>query len=364
MSRLGGYVTRRFYTEALALVAVVAPLLYLVQSFRILDVITVKGQDIWTLMGQSALSLPLIGSVFLYVCAGIGMARVLGAMQQNGELHAIHSSRRMPALYGAAAAFSVPVAVLVLVLAHLGSPISLQRYDDWAASVAADLVGRALTPHRFAEVVPGITVAIGARSGEGQISEFFADDRSNPAQRRTYSADSAVLARDEQGYVLQMQNGSVQYMTSDLQFSEIRFNRYDLAVQLLTERPSSGNNVTTFALIDEALRSATWDPYTVFVIVARTAEGLRVIGMCLLVFAIAGFPHARRRPGVPLELIVLGFAFADRGLTTYAPQWLGILRPAAGALGLTAGGILLLAYRLWIAERITRLRLGRQWRPA
>lgn len=348
MSRLGGYLLRRFFTESFALVAVVLPLLFLVQSFRILDVITVKGQDFATLLGQAALSLPQIASIFLYVCAAIGLARTLSSMQANGELHAIHSSRRLPALFAAVGIFAASLAVVVLILAHFLSPLSLRRYDDWAASVAADLVGRALSPHRFAEVVPGVVVTIGSRAGEGRITNFFADDQRDPRQRRTFSAATAVVGQDDKGYVLQMEDGAIQYMTDEPRFSEITFKRYDLAVELLIDRPAS-NNTTTWALVEEAQSLGYLPDYTIFAIVDRSAEGLRVVGICLLIFGIAGFPSARRRSGLPLELVALGIAFADRGLTTYAPGWLSILRPAAGAMAMTVAGLGLIGYRVWVA---------------
>jgi lipopolysaccharide export system permease protein len=339
------------------------PLLFLVQMFRIMDVITVKGQDLVTLLGQAALSLPMIGSIFLYVCAAIGLARALSAMQASGELHAIHSSRRLPALFGAVFTFTAVLAVVVLLLSHFLSPLSLRRYDDWSASVAADLVGRALSPHRFAEVVPGVIVTIGGRQGEGRITGFFADDQRDPLQRRTYSAATAVVGKDDKGYVLQMEDGAIQFMTDEPRFSQISFRRYDLAVELLIERPAS-NNQTTWSLIEESRQQGYLSDFAIFAVIDRSAEGLRVIGICLLVLGIAGFPSARRRSGFPLELVALAIAFADRGLTTYAPGWLGIFRPAAGALGMTVAGLAVIAYRLWLAQWARWLYLGSVGRPA
>lgn len=349
MSRLGGYLMGRFFGEAIALALIVVPLLYLVQCFRILDVVSVKGQDLITLFSQGALSIPLIGKIFFYVCAATGMARVLAAMQLNGELHAIHAGGRLKALFGAVAGFTGIVTVLVLLLAHFGSPMSLRELDDWSAEIAADLVGRALKPRRFVEVVPGVTVVIAAREGEGHISGFFADDRRDPRQRTTYSAVSAIIARDDKGYVLQMDDGAIQYMTEDMRFSEIRFSRYDLAVDLLTTAPESGN-IETWALVVNSYRENSWSPYAIFLLIDRTSEGLRVIGICLLIFAIAGFPHARRGMSISLELVVLAVAFAERGYTAYAPDFLGVFRPAAGALAMTVAGALLLSYRLWFAR--------------
>ena len=66
----------------------------------------------------------------------------------------------------------------------------------------------------------------------------------------------------------------------------------------------------------------------------RAAEGLRVIGMCMVVLALSGFPSGRRsRFSVPMEAMVLLIAFGERGLSAYSP-----LGPATGALVMIVGG--------------------------
>lgn len=350
MSRLSGYLTRMFFGEALALAAVVGSLLYLVQCLRVLDIISVKGQDIGTLFTQSALMLPLIGAVFLYICIGIGLARALTAMQLSGELHIIHSSRRLSALFGAVAIYALLSALFVLSLSHFGSPAALRTHDERTAGFAADLVGRALQPHRFVEVVPGVTVVIGGRKSAGEITDFFADDRRDPNSWRTYTAGSATVAIDDLGYVLQLEDGALQHMGADMRLTEIRFSRYNLALDRLTQMNSYGDNRTSAELVRLALEAGSWSASTILTLVERSGEGLRIIGMCLLVTALAAFPSGRRGGQVPLELVVLAFAFADRGFTTYAPEWLGMLRPAGGAVAMIVVGTGLLAYRLWAAR--------------
>jgi lipopolysaccharide export system permease protein len=213
--------------------------------------------------------------------------------------------------------------------------------------MAADLVGRALVPHRFVEVVPGVTMVIGSRQGEGEITDFFADDRRDPESRRTYSARSAVIARDEQGYVMQMRDGAVQYMTADLRMSEIRFERYDLAVDLLTQQATLNENATSLVLVQRALETG-WTDQIIAELAQRSAEGLRVIGMCLLILAVAGFPSGQRRGSrLPIEFVVLIIAFSDRGFSTYASSFLGPMRPAGGALGMILVGTLIIMFRMW-----------------
>ena len=106
--------------------------------------------------------------------------------------------------------YALSGALVLLVLAHVVDPMSMRSSNEWSSSIAADLVSRAMVPHKFTDVVSDVSMVIGARDGEGNITDFFADDRRDPEQRRTYFAKSAIITQDEQGYVLRMRDGAMQ----------------------------------------------------------------------------------------------------------------------------------------------------------
>lgn len=348
-TRLSTYLARVFGRDLLALFGVVVFLLFLIQCLRIFDVVSVKGQSIIALFGHAALTMPPLAVVFFYVCMGIGLARGLRALQASQELHIIHTNQRVPALLGGVALYTALGTLFVLVMSNFLEPMANRRFNEWSASIAADLVGRTLTPHRFTEVVPGVMMVIGGRLSNGEITHFFADDRRDPATRRTYIADSAVVARDEEGYVLQLQNGALQYMSQDQQFSMVSFGRYDVGLDVFIEPGGVGNDPKTRDSLDiasEAAATGVWSDETVRLLVGRLGEGLRVIAMCVLVTALTAFPHARRRRfEAPIEFVVLAAAFVERGISAYAggPPLIG---PIAGALGILALGVPLLLMRM------------------
>lgn len=347
MSRLTQYLTRIFVMEALALTSVVVFLLYLVQSLRMFDLVSAKGQDLLTLAGQAALVMPAVAVIFLYVCVGIGLARALRALQFSRQLLVIHATPRLQALVGAIAIYTGIFTLLVLLLAHLIGPLADQKRLQWSASIAVDLVGRALTPHRFAEVVPGVTMVIGGRQGVGEITDFFADDRRDPNRRQTFFAEKAVIMATDTGYVLQLSNGGIRYIGQGGDFSEVSFQRYDLSLGIFSEGGEAGPPRTSWDMVTEALASGTWSEETVRALIDRTVDGLRVIGLCAVIAAIAMFPTSgRRRLEAPLELIALGLAFLERGLgAVLAP-----LSPFGGAGGPVA---LLLIAAVIVARRVT-----------
>jgi lipopolysaccharide export system permease protein len=331
MRRLTRYLARLFATDALILFTVVCALLWMVNCLRSFDVVSVKGQGVLTLAYQGILTMPPLALVFFYVCVGIGMARALQALKTNHELHIIHTTDGLRSLFGATATIATIGVVAVLILSNFLEPWSTRGLNQLTASVAADLVSSTLKPKRFTQVTPGVVLLIGGRSGEGEITEFFADDRRDPAVRRTYIAKSAQVSSDGSNYVLQLRDGTLQYSEQDGRFSEISFGRYDLNVDRLSQPLAQSDPLAeqdSLQLISTAMASGEWSPAITSRLLTRMNEAWGVISICVLVLALGGFPSGRRtRIALPMEVVVMLLAFAERGISSYSP-----LGPATGAL--------------------------------
>jgi lipopolysaccharide export system permease protein len=171
--------------------------------------------------------------------------------------------------------------------------------------------------------------------------------------RRTYIADSATLAADGEGYVLRLSDGAIQYMSADFQFSEISFSRYDLAVGNLTEAAQPGraeDGITSIEFLADAIAKGGLEPRVRHIVNARIGEGVRVIAFCLLVVALAFFPSGRRSGGeIPLEIVVLGAAFAERAALANLPR-IDPIFVSPGTVALILGSLLLLFIksRIWL----------------
>ena len=344
MMRLTRYLARLFAVDALILFAVVCLLLWLVNCLRAFDLVSVKGQGVLTLAYQGLLTIPPLALVFLYVCVGIGMARALQALKTNHELHIIHTTNGLRSLWGATATVAAVGVVCVLTLSNFVEPWTTRNLNQLSASVAADLVGSTLKPGRFTQVTPGVVLLIGGRSGEGEITEFFADDRRDPSVRRTYIAQSARISTDGENYVLQLRDGTLQYSEAGGRFSEVSFARYDLSVDRLSQPVAQNDALAerdSLRLVRDAMAKGEWSQATIDRLVNRMAEALRVIGICLLVLAIAGFPNgSRERVALPMEVTVLLLAFVERGIGSYSP-----LGPATGSWLMIAGAAIALLWR-------------------
>ena len=173
MSRLSFYLGRQYVAQGMALFSTVIFLVWITQALRLFDLVTNKGQSLLTLLGQSVLTTPPLSRAMLHICIGIGIVRTLEALQSSHELHTIHATRRVSALWNSVLVTSAGMALVIGLFAHWIEPLSYRSYADWTEQVAADLVGRALDPHQFREVTPGFVVHIEGRLPDGTITGFF-----------------------------------------------------------------------------------------------------------------------------------------------------------------------------------------------
>ena len=359
MSRLSRYLFGLFSAQAGALFALAVVLIFLVQCLRVADAGAVRGQGLGIILLQALLAMPALAVSFLFVCIAIGLARALRSLAETRELHIIHASGRLRGLLAAIMAFSLAGAVFALVLTHFVEPLTLRAGTLIRARIAADIVGRSLVPQRFAEVADGVTIMVGGRGRNGEITSFFADDRRDPETQRTYMADTALLASDGESYVLQLENGAMQFRTADGQFSEISFARYDIDLARLTggfDDTQSQRETTSLALLEESFASGEISTTAARRLVARTVEGLRVLTLTAVVAAMAAFPTGRRRRSrIPIELVVFAIAFAERGITALTPSG-GLFAPANGAIAMLAAALIVLVVRLRLFAPVWRRR--------
>lgn len=347
MNRLKRYLVGLFASEAATLFAVAVSLVFLVECLRIVDAGSVRGQGLLVLGTQVFLGLPSASMAFVHICIGIGLARGLRIMQSTRELHILHVSGQFGALAKATAIYAASGAVILMLTAHVVDPITAHENGLIRSRVAADLLGRSLVPNRFAEVTKGVTVTVGGRKEGGVITSFFADDR-RQSTRKTYIAESAVISLDEEGYVLRLTNGTIQYHTPEGRFSEIAYDHYDLAFDRLTGDSDAGGASffgPSYEIIADALASGLTNAQAMK-LSERSVEGARALSICLFVFAIAAFPSGRRRePRVPIEISVLGVSFLERVLYTYASgdYW---QRPFASVAVVAVIALVILFFRL------------------
>lgn len=321
MSRLSRYLLVQYSKDSLALFVVAGVLVALIQMLRLFDLVTAKGQDLLTLVGQALLTTPPLAQQIVYICMAIGLARAFKALQESRELHSIHIMQRVSAIWSALAIFLIFGMLFSMVLAHWGTPVAQHATKQQQAQIAAELVGQTLVPGRFIEVSRDVVVYIGGRQVDGTIVDFFADDNRQPELRRTYFADAATIVKTDSGFQISLRNGRLQIYPADERYSEIEFARYELAIAELTESidlGSSNSELPTWELLAKLRADPDGSKSISRLINQRFAEAPRVLAICLLVAALMAFPHARRgRKFLPIELLILMLGFAERFASNY-----------------------------------------------
>jgi len=350
MSRLSRYLVVQFSRGALALFLVAAFLVWFTQMLRIFDLVTAKGQGMLTLAGQALLTTAPLALQIIYICLGIGMARAFRSLQQSHELHIIHISRRIGSIWSAVATFVLGGMLIALFFANFAEPMAKRAASDWSAKIAVDLLGRTLTPGRFTEISPGLVLFIGGRDEDGTIRDFFASDSRNPQMERTYIAQSAVIVAGPAGFQVSLRDGQLQVMPADGKYSEIVFSRYDLSIESLTQDPEPQNpmdNWGSWEILTNAWDKGGISPAAAGLLNQRMAEGVRVLGISVLIAALVAFPHSRRgREFIPPELSVLVLAFAERFLSNTASASMPQFGFYLGPVLMIIGAMIIFSWRL------------------
>jgi len=348
MNRLSRYLLVQFFKGALAFYLIALALIWMIQMLTLFDLVTAKGQNLLTLAAQSFLATPRLALEIGYICLAVGIARALKTMQESRELHTIHVTRRLGTVWQAVAMYCLIAATFTTALAHFWEPMARHKTAEWTAQIAAEVVGQTLTPNRYTEVAPGVVVRIGGRDADGTIRDFFADDHRQDDVRRTYLADSAVIVERGEGFQISLRNGRMQILPDDDRYSEIEFGQYELSVDSLTGEPDvnirlweeSSDVILTRLLAGRGSTERQLDHLH-----ARTAEILRVIGVCLMVASVMAFPHARRkRSMVPAEFIIIALSFGERSLSD-ALDGGNPYGAYAGPVLMLAAGVAILAHR-------------------
>jgi len=205
--------------------------------------------------------------------------------------------------------------------------------------------------------VPGMIVSIGGRRPDGTVTEFFAHDQRKATTLRTYQADTALILFTEEGYELSLRDGSIQYLDVEGGYTEIAFNRYELGLQRLTAESSEGglNAMDTPSLLRLAETSGMTPRIKKF-LDDRFSELSRLIGVCILIAALASFPNARRgRTYFPLELAAVILCLADRVISTSFSAGLPF-GPYAVAIIYGMAGLTLIAWQYRFALYVLQVR--------
>ncbi|WP_138464967.1 LPS export ABC transporter permease LptF [Poseidonocella sp. HB161398] len=217
------------------------------------------------------LTLPTLIKLVLPIAAFLAVLQVCTRLYSESELVVVQATGfsgfrlARPVL-----AFGCVAGLLIGVLAHVLVPVSMARLNDKEAALADAASARLLVPGTFQHPVAGVTVYVRDVDADGVIRGLMLSDRRDAGQAVTYTAEQALLLRDEDGPKLVMMDGMAQ--TLDLQTDQLsitRFSDFTFSIGGLiatpTERRLDPRQVSTPALLaasqelqDSTRRDTAW----------------------------------------------------------------------------------------------------------
>ncbi|OSP55502.1 LPS export ABC transporter permease LptF [Pseudoruegeria sp. SK021] len=177
----------------------------------LLDRYLSEGQGGTMVLELTLLSLPSIMVIVLPIAGFVATAFATNRLYADGELVIMQatgfSNYRLARPF---LMFSVLVALLLSVLAHVVVPVSMSKLNDLEAELLDAISARLLVPGTFQSPTKGVTVYVRDIQPDGTLNSLLVADRRDPDRESTYSATSAVLVGTSEGPRLVMLQGMAQ----------------------------------------------------------------------------------------------------------------------------------------------------------
>lgn len=238
-----------FFSLVLALV------FWVNKAVSLLDWLMGDGQSASVFMQLTLLSLPTILVNLLPIAAFGATVYVTNRLSAESELVVVqaagYSPYRLarPVLY-----FSLIVAVMVAILAHVLVPLSVQELDMRRDEIARDVTARLLTEGTFVHPTKGVTFYVREISTAGELKDVYLSNSRSDGERQSFMASRALIVKGDDatgdgGPTLLMFEGMAQ--TYELESNRLSVTRFDSFAYGL------GGLITTDASTSRSVRSTT-----------------------------------------------------------------------------------------------------------
>lgn len=318
MLRLSRYIFGQITGATLNVFLLILFIGWLTQVLTKFSIVTVKGQNMLTFLGQTGLLLPTIAAIILPACLMLGLARALRLLDQSRELHTIHGAGRFGALTGAVAGAALLIMLLQGALIHFAEPLSTRAGAIQLRAINADLIARASVAGIFTEIEPGVTLRIDRRGSGGEMQGFFLHDDRNPEFSQTILASEASVTRNAGGIDVALSNGSIAFRDRATgNVSTVNFVRYGLGAAdiVATGGEPDGAQFRTTPQLLASLAADPDDTRANATLHLRISLPLYAATLAALCFFTLGFPgNAAQKRRVPVEIWLLTFAIVVQGM--------------------------------------------------
>ncbi|HEX3808102.1 MAG TPA: LPS export ABC transporter permease LptF [Rhizomicrobium sp.] len=228
MPRISIYVLRQLIGPIALFAFLMACVVWLSQSLRLLDLVINRGQSAPTFVYLTLLLLPSLLVIILPIAFFAGTLYGLHRLNADSELVVMWSSGY------SRAQLAVPVFIAATVLAALTylcglylMPLGERMMKDKVYDIRADIGAAVLNEGQFNTPANGLTVFIRELSSDGHIRGVLVHDDRKAQKPITYLAESGQLAQTPGGARLIMRDGTIeQTSAAGGELSVLKFQRY------------------------------------------------------------------------------------------------------------------------------------------
>jgi lipopolysaccharide export system permease protein len=228
MRRLSFYILRQILGPALLFTVLLAMVVWMTQSLRLLDLVINRGQSAGIFLYLSLLVLPSLLVVIIPIAFFAGALYTLNKLHNDSELVVMWSAGisraqlAMPVLMAAVVAMACTYACSLYLM-----PTGERTMRDKVYDIRADLGSAILREGAFTTPSKGLTVFIREIAPNGEIRGILVHDNRDAARPVTYLAESGVLAKTPDGPRLIMRNGDIERGEDNgARLSLLKFDRY------------------------------------------------------------------------------------------------------------------------------------------
>lgn len=232
MRRLDSYIFRQILGPFLFFVLVFTGVIWLTQSLRVIDTVVNNGQSARVFLEFTALLLPMVLSIVLPISLFAAVLYAINRLFSDSEIVVMMAAGLSgTAILRAVTVFGLLVMMVVYLMTLWLMPLAQREMRDRVTEIRGDVAVAFMREGAFLTPMDGVTVYVRETGSQGELLGVFVHDERDSEREVTYSAQRAILVRDEGGTRLLMFDGMAQGMgkeRSDL--SMLRFDQlaYDL----------------------------------------------------------------------------------------------------------------------------------------
>jgi len=358
MGSISRYIFRTTFSAFLVVLVSLTAVIWVTQALHDFDLVTSQGQTILVFMGITGLIIPLLVLVIAPIALLIAVAHVLNKLSTDSEIIVMNAAGMSPwILFRAFMTVALAVSLMVTAIGAYFAPQGLRMLRDWLTDVRANVVTNIVQPGRFTQVESGVTIYIRERRPNGQLAGVFLDDRRNPNERISVTAELGEVVDNDKGTFLILKSGVLQRHATDQRDPVMVVfdrNAFDLS------QFAGGQQAVTYSIRERYLWQLILpDPKDQYFIEQpgqfraelheRLIAPFYPIAFVVIAFAYLGAPRTTRQSrtmsmfgaiGGVATLRLIGFASSVFGATV---PWMLSLQYIATAFALASG--------IWVIRR-------------